>query len=93
MISEFATVRELPEEARKPYRLFLFGFCFSLAFMAILYAFLMYRRIVGREVTTEATSIAFLGLLMLMMVGASAAKCIRSVALAGKKTAEQNGGE
>jgi hypothetical protein len=93
MISEFATARELPEEARKLYRQFLFGFCFSVAFMAILYAFLFYRHIVGREVTTGVVSIAFVGLLMIMMVGVSAAKCIRLVALVAKRALERNGGE
>jgi hypothetical protein len=83
MISEFAMTRDLPEKARKPYRQFLFGYCFSVAFLAALCAVIHYKSIIDPStVGGAAVPAAFIGVVMTALLGGAAVRCIHAVARA-----------
>jgi hypothetical protein len=90
MISEFATTMELPPAARRSYRRFLAGYCFSVVLLAGLYLFAYYKHVTDQGSQLGAgVPLALVGLLLTTLVGASAATCIRAVALAGQPATRQ----
>jgi len=85
MLNDFAIARELPEKARRPYRVFLVAYGLSVAVLGVLFIVVYYTPIVdGNAGDGAAVPAAFMGLVMTAMLGGTAVRCIRDVARAFK---------
>ena len=78
MISEIQMLRKAPAGVKGPMRLFLFVWGFSLLILLAVFAYASWMHVTGRMVYLPA-QIAFIGLLLLVLVGAAAVRCIKAV--------------